>query len=107
MIHPGADGGVQEALTQMITRVGATPYIRQNEAVIARDDLSPILPCISAPTMVVVGVNDLRTPVILSREISDGISGATLHIIPDCGHLPPIEKPDALAALMRRWIYGA
>ncbi len=107
MIHPATDQSVREALTQMTVRVGVNAYVRQNEAVIARGDLRPILASISVPTMVVVGANDLMTPVIFSQEISDGIQGATLHIIPDCGHLPPIEKPRAVAALMREGLRKA
>lgn len=104
MIHPDADQSVREALTQMTLRVGAAAYVRQNDAIIARDDLGPVLATISVPTMVVVGANDLMTPVIFSQEIRDAIRGATLHIITDCGHLPPIEKPRAVADLMREWL---
>ena len=104
MVHPDSDEGVWKALMEMILRVGAPAYVRQNEAVIARDELRPILAPIRVPTMVVVGANDLITPVILSQEISDAIPGATLHVIRDCGHLPPIEKPHVLAALMQKWL---
>lgn len=106
MVHPDADQGVRAALTQMTLRVGAIAYVRQNEAVIARGDLRPILATISVPTMVVVGAEDRMTPLPCSREISDAIPGATLHVIPDCGHLPPIEKPLVAAALLRDWLRG-
>jgi len=104
MVDPDSDESVRKALMEMTLRVGAPAYVRQNEAVIARHDLRPVLAAISVPTMVVVGANDLMTPVALSQEISDAIPGATLHVIPDCGHLPPIEKPRVLTALMREWL---
>lgn len=107
MVHPDTDKDVRDALTQMTLRVGATAYVRQNKAVIARHDLRSVLTTISVPTMVVVGANDLMTPLIMSQEINDAIHGSTLRIIPDCGHLPPIEKPRALAELMREWFYSA
>jgi pimeloyl-ACP methyl ester carboxylesterase len=40
------------------------------------------------------------TPVKLSQEIHDLTPRSTLHIIPDCGHLPPIEKPADLAVIL-------
>jgi pimeloyl-ACP methyl ester carboxylesterase len=40
------------------------------------------------------------TPIELSQEIHDLTPGSTLHVIPDCGHLPPIEKPAALAVIL-------
>ena len=36
----------------------------------------------------------------LSQEIHQLTPGSTLHVIPGCGHLPPIEKPAALAAIL-------
>ena len=104
MIHPSADRSVRTALIQMTLRVGAAAYVRQNNAVMARGDARPGLVEISVPTMGVVGANDLMTPIALSQEICDGIDGAALRIIPDCGHLPSIEKPKDLAELMRIWL---
>jgi pimeloyl-ACP methyl ester carboxylesterase len=68
--------------------------------VIARRDLRKALPEIRVPTAVVVGEEDRITAVEQSREIHRLTPGSTLHVIPDCGHLPPIEKPEALAALL-------
>lgn len=48
----------------------------------------------------IVGAEDRLTPVALSREIRARVPGATLHVIPACGHLPSIERPDATAALL-------
>ena len=91
----------------MSVRVGAKTYARQNEAVMKRVDQRPILPTIEVPTIVIVGAQDVMTPLALSDETRDGIPGAHLHIIPDCGHLPPIEKPDAVAGLLREWMGSA
>lgn len=106
MVHPSVNQGVRDVLTEMTVRVGATAYVRQNEAVIARGDLRPVLAKISVPTMVVVGADNLMTPVALSQEIADGIPAAVLHVIPGCGHLPPIEKPSVTAGLIRYWLCG-
>ena len=34
-----------------------------------------------------------------SRQIAQRISGARLALIPQCGHLPMLEKPAAVASL--------
>lgn len=104
MVHPDTERDVHDALSDMTVRVGATTYARQNEAVAARKDLLPILSRIEVPTLVAVGAKDLMTPVTFSREIADAVPNATLHVIPDCGHLPPIEKPVETAALLRAWM---
>ena len=84
----------------MSMRVGPRAYVRQNRAVIARGDLRRVLPSIRAPTAVIVGEEDRMTPVGMSREIHRLTPESTLHVIPDCGHLPPIEKPETVAALL-------
>jgi pimeloyl-ACP methyl ester carboxylesterase len=100
LVHPSAPDDVRGELVEMGARVGARTFIRQNRAVIARRDLRKVLPEIRVPTAVVVGEEDRITPVEQSREIHRLTPGSTLHVIPDCGHLPPIEKPEVLAALL-------
>jgi pimeloyl-ACP methyl ester carboxylesterase len=100
LVHPEASEDVRAELVEMSVRVGARAYLRQNRAVIARGDLREVLPGIRTPTSVIVGQDDRMTPVGLSRTIHDLTPGSTLHVIPNCGHLPPIEKPEALAALL-------
>ena len=101
LVHPSASADVREALLEMSVRVGSKAYIRQNRAVAARGDLRAILRSVDVPTAVIVGREDRMTPVELSREIHALTPGSTLHVIPDCGHLPPIEKPEAMAALLK------
>ena len=101
LVHPSASADVREALLEMSVRVGSKAYIRQNRAVAARGDLRAILRSVDVPTAVIVGREDRMTPVELSQEIHALTPGSTLHVIPDCGHLPPIEKPEAMAALLK------
>jgi pimeloyl-ACP methyl ester carboxylesterase len=84
----------------MGARVGAKCYIRQNRAAAARTDLRPVLRSITVPTAVIVGSADMVTPVKLSQAIHDLTPTSTLHIIPDCGHFPLIEKPADLAVIL-------
>jgi pimeloyl-ACP methyl ester carboxylesterase len=101
LIHPAADETVRRELTDMGLRVGRDVYVRQNEAVLAREDLRGVLATIAVPCFVIVGEQDRMTPLALSVVIHEGIEGSELCVIPDCGHLPPIEKPDVVAGLLR------
>jgi len=40
----------------------------------------------------------------LLAEISGAIPGARHVIIEECGHLPPLERPHAVSALLRQWL---
>jgi pimeloyl-ACP methyl ester carboxylesterase len=100
LVHPSTPNDVRAELAEMGARVGVKTYVRQNVAVAARKDLRPVLQSIAVPTAVIVGHEDRVTPIELSQEIHDLTPGSTLHVIPDCGHLPPIEKPAALAVIL-------
>lgn len=58
----------------------------------------------AVPTLVAVGSDDVMTPRAMVDEIVAAIPGAALRVIADCGHLPPLEKPAAAAALLREWL---
>ena len=100
LIHASAGADVHAELVEMSLRVGAATYIRQNRAVVARADLRPGLHQIAIPMAVVVGAEDRLTPVKLSHEIHALIDGSTFHILDSRGHLPLIEKPEAMAGIL-------
>jgi 3-oxoadipate enol-lactonase len=62
---------------------------------LTRVDLTPVLAGIRNPVLVMVGALDGATPVPLACQLATGISGSKFVEIPDCGHCPQIEKPDA------------
>ncbi len=101
LVHPSAPEDVRDELLEMSVRVGSGAYIRQNRAVMARGDLRRLLPGIAVPVAVIVGREDRMTPLGSSREIHVLTPGSTLHVVPDCGHLPPIERPEVMAALLK------
>ena len=100
LVHPSAAQDVRTEIVDMSVRVGARTYTRQNRAVIGRGDLRPVLHSINVPTAVVVGAEDRLTPLELSQEIHAVIPQSTMTVIPDCGHLPSIEKPAAMAEIL-------
>lgn len=67
-------------------------------------DLRDAIGAIAVPTLVVVGDQDLSTPVDLVRDAAARILGAHFEVIAGSGHIPSIEQPQALAALMTRFL---
>lgn len=104
LLHPDAPQDVRDEMIEMSVRVGADAYVRQNRAVAARQDLRPVLGGITVPTAVIVGEEDRLTPLAMSQEIHALMPGSTLHVIPGCGHLPPMEAPGVMAALLVDWL---
>jgi pimeloyl-ACP methyl ester carboxylesterase len=62
-----------------------------------RPDFSDLLGSIVVPTLLLVGEQDGITPPALSINMSRAIPRASLEIIPDAGHLAPMEQPDRVA----------
>jgi pimeloyl-ACP methyl ester carboxylesterase len=99
-----ADDHLEAIIYGMAEEVGAAAYIRQQMAIIARPDSRGTLGSIRCPTLVLVGDDDRITPPEVAREMADGIAGAVLAIIPDCGHLSTLERPDAVTRELEAWL---
>lgn len=69
-----------------------------------RFDVRHRLRHITAPTLVVVGRQDLVAPVAFSEEIAKGIPGAELHIFEQSGHNPANDERDAFQERLWRYI---
>ena len=67
-------------------------------------DLTAQIHAITLPTLVVVGEVDGSTPPDLVRAMADLLPDARFKVIPGAGHIPSIEAPDALIALMRSYL---
>ena len=89
---------------QMAQETGPDAFVCQQQAMISRPDSRPLLASIRCPTLVLVGDGDVATPPELNKEIADGIPGARLVVVPDCGHLSALEKPDAVNAALTGWL---
>lgn len=105
LVHPThVHGPVGEAVKAMAARVGRDAFIRQQRAILGRPDSFPTLSEIDVPTSVGVGDSDLLTPPHEAEAIRDGLTGATLHIFNECGHLPPMETPEETSAFLKDWL---
>lgn len=59
---------------------------------------------ITVPTLIIVGADDVPTPVKRSRTMATLIPGARLELVPYCGHSSTIEQPAAVNALIRPFL---
>ena len=66
------------------------------------DDL-PAFPSIACPALVIVGEQD-KPFLAPSRAMANAIAGATLVVLPDAGHSPQFENPQAWIDTMRAFL---
>ncbi|MEW6642485.1 MAG: alpha/beta fold hydrolase [Pseudomonadota bacterium] len=107
-VHPDrvTDTALHRLVHDMGDDVGAAGFINNQAAIIARPDSRPGLGAISCPTLVLAAEQDAVLPKTLSIEIADGIPGARLVVVPDCGHLAQVEQPEAVGAALLAWLGG-
>ncbi|HEX4387455.1 MAG TPA: alpha/beta fold hydrolase [Steroidobacteraceae bacterium] len=105
-VHPSRaqEARLRALIHEMAAEVGRDGYLNQQNANMARPDSRGGLARIRCPTLVVVGDGDALTPPDLAREMAEGIPGARLSVIPECGHLSAIERPLAVNDALRSWL---
>jgi pimeloyl-ACP methyl ester carboxylesterase len=82
---------------EMTCRLAWKPYMHSLT-------LRHLLPGVRVPTLVVWGRDDNISPVKSGEAYARSIPGARLVTIPECGHLPEIEKPATFAELVRDFL---
>jgi pimeloyl-ACP methyl ester carboxylesterase len=83
---------------------GADTFVRQQIAIMTRPDSRPGLPAIKCPTLVLVGDGDQLTPPALSEEMAALTPGSKLVVVPQCGHLSTLERPEAVTKALVAWM---
>jgi len=98
------DETFKRTVRNMAADTGPQAFVRQERAIMSRQDSRPLLTTVRCPTLVLVGDGDELTPPELSKEICAGIAGARLVVVPGCGHLSTVDKPDAVNAALAEWL---
>jgi pimeloyl-ACP methyl ester carboxylesterase len=89
--HPA----IVEQVRRMLEAASVPSIVGALEAMIARPDSTPTLETIDVPTLVIVGDEDVLTPVAEAEAIHRRIAGSRLEVIAGAGHVSNIERPAA------------
>ncbi len=85
-------------------RVGPALFARRHRAMLTRTDGRDLLADCDIPVRAICGRSDALTSVEEHQEIADLAPRGRLSIVEDCGHMPPLERPQAATALLRDWL---
>jgi pimeloyl-ACP methyl ester carboxylesterase len=108
LVHPARlhDRDLEAKVRAMATETGPLRYVRQQRALLGRPNYADDLTALKLPTLVLVGEQDVITPPTDAREMARRIEGAELFVLPDCGHLSALEKPEEVSTALRRLLNG-
>jgi 3-oxoadipate enol-lactonase len=93
-------------LRQMMAATPVTGLVGALAAMRDRPDSTPLLATLAGiPTLVVVGEADALLPPDGARRMADAIPGARFVMIPDAGHVPPVERPEETSAALLEFLH--
>jgi pimeloyl-ACP methyl ester carboxylesterase len=95
---------VVEAVRSMMISSDPTGVAAASRGMAVRSDMMALLPSIDLPTLVVVGSDDSLTPVAEMRRMADAIPGSRFKVVPEAGHLPPLENPLVFNATLAEFL---
>lgn len=91
-----------EAIVADFDRHGMRPMV----LALAEADLRAALPQVTAPTLLIWGEQDVRSPVEVANSLRQAISGSRLVVLPAAGHLTQLEAADRFNAELRIFFHN-
>lgn len=106
--HPSrlADAALRARRAAMVADYGHARYVAHVRAAAARPDRSATLLGLKQ-RLVISADHDQVVPLSGVRAWCERLDIGAPRVVPDSGHLVPMEQPQALARLLERWILGA
>lgn len=104
MVHESRrDSAVFDAILDMQERSSAAQFEAQIQALLSRPDARPLLSTITCPLWLLCGEDDAWSPPAQHQAMADLVPHATLTLIPTCGHMSPMEQPEAVSQWLLGW----
>lgn len=82
----------------------ATPRMRAIMSKVVNEDLTSLLPKISAPTLLIWGENDTATPLADAKKMNSLLPDSGLVSFPGCGHYSFLDNPGQFARVLQSFL---
>ncbi len=98
------DTALVEEIIAMFERKSPDLFEIQMLALLGRPSAAPLLEHILCPALVLTGFDDGWSPPARHLQIAQSIRLSELVVIPKCGHMSTMERPQEVTAAMREWL---
>lgn len=103
----GATGG--RVLSWLEGRVGSRDYraagrMRPTLVKVVNEDLTPLLPTIQAPTLILWGDQDREVPLVAMETMAAGIPRSRLVVLPGAGHFLFLDMPEEFCRTLKEFL---
>jgi 3-oxoadipate enol-lactonase len=93
-----------EGARAMMRKMSAEDINQVQQGTAARPDSVADLKTINVPTLIVIGEEDVLSPVADGELMRQNIAGSQLKVIPKAGHYAPWEQPQAVGTVLRQFL---
>jgi 3-oxoadipate enol-lactonase len=108
LLHPAHHAGASHTAGARFAQILAEQNSRTSAACfrggLARPSFMSHLALVQAPTVSLIGENDLAVPPSAQRLTAAAITGCAIESIATCGHLAPLEQPDIVCRTLMRHV---
>lgn len=104
LLGPNAPEQASQLMAQMISSVPAKTLAASQRAMAVRKEFSTRLGSIETPTLVITGKHDLIAPPDDTQQWAERIPDCQLEVLPDVGHMSPIENASGFNAVLDAWL---
>jgi pimeloyl-ACP methyl ester carboxylesterase len=101
--HP-ENAAAAATFKEMAHRIGGPAGALQATALGSRPDAVSRFGVLTMPALVLWGADDALVPVAVGKAMAEALPHAHFHVLPACGHLPTLEKPEESAALFAAFL---
>ena len=82
----------------------ATPRMRAIMSRVVNEDLTPLIPKVKAPTLLIWGENDTATPLADAKKMNSLLPDSGLVSFPGCGHYSFLDNPGQFARVLASFL---
>lgn len=98
------DTALVEEIIGMLERKSPDLFEIQMLALLGRPNVAPLLTYILCPALVLTGFDDAWSPPARHLQMAQSIRMSELVVVPKCGHMSTMERPEEVTAAMREWL---
>ena len=95
---------VLDLCMDMAMKLGPDVFVDQSRALRDRPDQKETLRAWRKPTLILCGADDRLCPLHRHTLMAELMPQATLKVIENAGHLPPLEQPDTTRTAVLEWL---
>lgn len=98
------DAALLDLCLDMAVSLGPSYFVSQSRALASRPDQTATLAAWRGPALVLTGAQDTLCPRDRHDLMHRLMPQSRLVVVPDAGHLPPLEQPQATTAALIPWL---